>query len=104
MLFLRQRSNFIIPILEVLERREPIEQIWREKLTVPSRELANSLKQPFCLLSFQLEVKVSASPELDFLTMMLLFSSTGLRLCFELCFKETQQLARVRSLTVVLLL
>ena len=42
--------------------------VWREKWTVTSRELANSLKQPFCLLSFQLEVKLSPSPELDFLT------------------------------------
>ena len=37
-------------------------------MTVTSRELDNSLKQPFYLLSFQLEVKLSLSPELDFLT------------------------------------
>ena len=46
--------------------------IWREKLTVTPRNLANSLKQPFCLLSFQLEVKLSPNPELDFLTVALL--------------------------------
>ena len=39
--------------------------VWREKLTVTSRELANSLKQPFCLLSIQLKVKLSPSLELD---------------------------------------
>ena len=51
-----------------MRRREPIEQIWREKLTVTTKESANSLKQPFRLLSFQSEVKLSPSPELDFLT------------------------------------
>ena len=30
--------------------------------------MANSLKQPFRLLSFELEVKLSLRPELDFLT------------------------------------
>ena len=42
---------------------EPIERTWKEKLTVTSRVLANSLKQPFCLLSFQLKVKLSPNPE-----------------------------------------
>ena len=62
-LFLWQRSTFIIPLLKVFGRREPIMRTWREKLTVMLRELA------FCLLSFQLEVKLSPSPELDFITL-----------------------------------
>ena len=56
-------------LLETVSRKSIIR---REKLTVTSRELANSLEQPFCLLSFQSEVKLSPTPELEFLTVALL--------------------------------
>ena len=68
MLFYDEEVIVLFHYSKFLDRREPIEQIWREKLTVTTKESANSLKQPFCLLSFQLEVKLSPSPELDFLT------------------------------------
>ena len=64
---------------KVLEDASRKSNIWTEKLTVTPRNLANSLKQPFCLLG-TLSLKLSPNPELDFLTVALL---GGLPILFE---------------------